>query len=225
MSNQTPDRSHASGTFVPVVAAPFTTSIVNSKAIKSFLRNGPGNYTVGLSNGLAFAEGNAEAALPANFLGIAGATIAPDGESVLVSVFDLSGVPVDPPAFGLEVRSIEEGEGKGPQPPLPAPPAPPVVAPTYLLGWSDHIANGNASQQSVPALVDGVDNSSAGEYEILMLDAAPDVDTVVVCLRELTAGQITQQRTAANIVQVRTFDAAGVLANHAFTVAYYQVPN
>lgn len=50
MSNQTPDRSHASGTFVPEVAPPFTGPVLNSKAISTFVRNSSGNYTIGLSN-------------------------------------------------------------------------------------------------------------------------------------------------------------------------------
>jgi hypothetical protein len=125
MANETPNRVHAGGIFVPVVAEPFTSNILNSQAVQEFTRLGPGQYRITLQRPLAFAEGYPEAGLPANFQGVAGAQLAPDGASVLVTVLSLaSGEPVDPPLVMCTVWSVREGEGEGPSIPLPGIPPP-----------------------------------------------------------------------------------------------------
>lgn len=125
MANETPNRVHAGGIFVPVVAEPFTSNILNSQAVQRFERLGPGQYRITLQRPLAFAEGYPEAGLPANFQGVAGAQLAPDGASVLVSVLSMAtGEPVDPPLVMCTVWSVREGEGEGPSIPLPAIPPP-----------------------------------------------------------------------------------------------------
>lgn len=127
MANETPNRVHAGGLFVPIetVVPPFTSRIVNSQAVQSFERQATGQYLITLQRTLAFSEGYAEAAVPPNFQGIAGAQISEDGTSVLVSVLTLgTGVPVDPPLVSLTVWSVREGEGEGPAIPFPAIPPP-----------------------------------------------------------------------------------------------------
>lgn len=127
MANETPNRVHAGGLFVPTdpIVEPFTTAIVNSQAIQSFQRLATGQYLITLQRTLAFSEGYAEASLPPNFQGIAGAQISEDGATVLVSVLTLgTGIPVDPPIVSLTVWSVREGEGEGPAIGFPAIPPP-----------------------------------------------------------------------------------------------------
>jgi len=127
MANETPNRVHAGGLFVPTdpIVAPFTTAVVNSQGVQSFTRQETGQYLIELQRTLAFSEGYAVAAVPANFQGIAGAQISEDGASVLVTVLTISGgVPVDPPIVSMTVWSVREGEGEGPAIPFPPIPDP-----------------------------------------------------------------------------------------------------
>lgn len=127
MANETPNRVHAGGLFVPTdpIPPPFTSAIVNQQGILSFERLAPGQYLIVLQRALAFHEGYAAAALPPNFQGIAGAQLSQDGASVLITVLTISGgVPVDPPIIGCTVWSVREGEGDGPAIPFPAIPPP-----------------------------------------------------------------------------------------------------
>lgn len=219
MSNQTPDRSHASGKFVPVVALPFTGPVVNSDGVDSFVRNSVGNYTIALTSPLAFAEGIADAKLPANFLGIAGAQIAPDGASVLVTVFDLAGAPADPPIVSLKVTSVEEGEGEGPSPALPAAPVAPLVA-GQLFGWCRVNAAGAIQAQSPAGLVTGVVlAASVFTYTLvagsLLAAMAAELDTV--------AGEHATTVLTDVTGDVLTFDSAGAVADIAHTAFFYRL--
>jgi len=129
MANETPNRVHAGGLFVPTdpVPEPFTSAVVNSQAVQSFERQATGQSLITLQRTLAFSEGYAEASLPPNFQGIAGAQLSEDGATVLVTVLALgTGVPVDPPLVSLTVWAVREGEGVGPAIPFPAIP-PPIV--------------------------------------------------------------------------------------------------
>lgn len=139
VSNETPDRVHAGGQFVPVVALPFTTQIVNQQGIQAFERVAIGQYLLTLQRPLAFAEGYAEAALPANFQAQAAAQISADGLQVVVSVLAMgTGEPIDPPFFACTVWSVQLGRGNGPAPsPAPPPAALPGAgaAPSAQVFW------------------------------------------------------------------------------------------
>lgn len=128
MANETPNRIHAGGLFVPLdpIPPPFTTAVVNQQGIQAFERLGVGQYLITLQRALAFHEGYADAALPANFQAVAGAQISQDGATVLLTVLALAtGVPVDPPLIGCTVWSVREGNGDGPS--VPFPPIPPPI--------------------------------------------------------------------------------------------------
>lgn len=136
MANETPNRVHAGGMFVPVLAAPFPSNILNSQGVQGFTRLSTGQYQIALQRPLAFAEGYAEAAVPANFQAVAGAQLAEDGASVLVTVLALgTGVPVDPPLVSCTVWSVREGEGEGPSIPFPAIPPPIPGGSTSRFAW------------------------------------------------------------------------------------------
>ena len=216
MSNQTPDRSHASGTFVPVVAPPFTSAIVNSNAINSFVRNSEGNYTVTLTRPLAFSEGIVDAKLPANFLGISGAQIAPDGLSVLITVFDLDGDPVDPPTVSLEVTSVEEGAGAGPAPALPGVPA----TSGRLFGWARLDVAGVVQAQSPAALVTGV-ALAASVYTYTL--AAGSLLAAMAAELENAAGEHATNVVAGVTGTVSTFTSAGAAGDLAHTAFFYRL--
>lgn len=233
-SNQTPDRSHASGTFIPVVAPPFTADIVNSNGVRSFDRNGPGNYTVVLAtvgpggeiqgDPLAFAEGIASAELPANFLGICGAQIAPDGLSVLLTVFDLGGKPADPPIISFKVTSVEEGEGKGPEPDLPD--APSVALGLRGLGWASVDADGTILAQTGAVLTVVPNPVGAYDYTLKPGLAAIAALAATVNLGNGSAGQpgyVSSQILSATTAESNIRDTAGVLANRAHFMYFYSL--
>lgn len=223
MSLETPNRSHASGTFVPVLAPPFDDAIVNSNGVKGFTRNGPGNYTVELTRALAFAEGIAEAELPANFLGICGAQIAPDGLTVLVTVFNLQGAPADPPIISFKVTSVEEGEGDGPQPALPAAPVPAGIR---ALGWAHVDADGTILAQTGAVL--SVLRSAEGLYNYVLndglsaiaaLNAMVDIGNGSNGQQGIPNGQITGATTA----DLNMITHAGLAADRAHWMFFYSL--
>lgn len=130
MSNQTADRVHAQGQFVPVVLASFASEVLASKGIAAFQRLSAGQYLITLQQPLAFAEGLCIASLPANAQATAGAQLSTDGATVLITVLQLNdGVPVDPPFVGLTAWAVQEGEGPGPAPAVFPPIPPPIVSP------------------------------------------------------------------------------------------------
>lgn len=138
MANETPNRVHAGGVFVPTetVDPPFTSRLLASQGIQTFTRVDVGQYLLTLQRTLAFSEGYAEGAVPANFQGVAGAQISDDGASVLLTVLSLgTGVPVDPPIVMCTVWSVREGEGPGPSLPFPAIP-PPIPGGAGVTSWN-----------------------------------------------------------------------------------------
>ena len=187
MANETPNRVHAGGLFVPTdpIPEPFTGAIVNQQGIRSFERLAAGQYLIVLQRVLAFHEGYADAALPANFQGIAGAQISEDGASVLITVLTISGgVPVDPPIIGCTVWSVREGEGEGPAIPFPAIP-PPIPGgggefrlafdDTALVGGVLSVAHNLGQRYNSVTVYDGND-------QIIQPDFVTDVDANNVTL-------------------------------------------
>lgn len=190
MANETKNRQHAIGTFVGAepVAAPFTSRIVNAVGVDSFTRNSVGNYTAVLHDAIAFAGATVRADLPANFLGIVGAQLAPDGASVLVTVFDLSGAPADAPLVALEVVSVVQGEGAdGPAPVLPGPPAPGGGG--LLMGWGRCDAAANLQAQSSNGIISGVVVFGLGTFQWDLIAGLPPIAAAVVTLTT-TAGNV-----------------------------------
>lgn len=125
MSLETPNRIHALGIFIPVVAAPFTSQVLASKGVGGFTRTGAGQYLVTLQRQLAFSEGYAVAGVPPNFQGVPGAQLSDDGTQALISVLDLgTGLPIDPPFVTFNAWTVREGEGEGPAIPFPVVPPP-----------------------------------------------------------------------------------------------------
>lgn len=220
MALETIDQVHATGTFIPVIAPPFTTQILNSSGIASFVRDLAGQYTVTLQNPMAFSTGHCAASLPANFPGVAGAQMAPDGVTVLVTVLGLDGVAIDPPSVGLTVRAINQSEGVGPaQDPLPAPPAPGDPGLGALRGWANTSAAGAFVNQSSPFPFSGLAHINAsGLYDYTPV--APFPLAALVTIEGIVASMVAYD-FADPLVQVRTFDAAGVLADRAHTIAIY----
>lgn len=153
MANEIKNRQHAIGIFAPVPAAPFTTPIVSSVGFSSFVRNGPGNYTVGLQEPAQFSTHAPTVGMGANVLGTIGAQVAPDGLSVLVTAFDALGVPFDPSHFELSLGTTRDGVGEGPAPALPAAPTPPAFGAGGLIGWCAVSSAGGILLQSASAPV------------------------------------------------------------------------
>lgn len=146
MANETPNRVHAGGLFVPTdpIVPPFTGAIVNSQGVQAFARLDVGQYQITLQRTLAFHEGYADAAIPANFQGVAGAQISEDGTSVLITVLALgTGEPVDPPIVGCTVWAVREGEGEGPAIPFPAIPPPLPNGSATKDAWFEAETSGN----------------------------------------------------------------------------------
>lgn len=223
MSNQTPDRAHAQGTFVPVVAPPFTGHVLNGKGIRSFIRNSAGNYTVQLDSPLGYNEGHCAARLPANFLGIAGATLAPDGASVLLTCFDLSGAPVDPPTIGLSCPAIEQAAGKGPAPVLPGPPTPPAGDPDYFLGWL-HIALNGAVLQDRYGLLGSVAHPATGTYEVTLAAALANPGQAICQVGFAQVGTTATQFVSDTLERHFIYDAAGTLVDYEHFLFIYTSP-
>ncbi len=211
MAVQAPDRLHAWGKFAPVIAPPFTANIVSSKGIAGFTYNSVGNYTITLEAALAFFAGLEAVELPANFLANGGAQLAPDGASVLVTVFDLGGSPVDPPWFGLSLGAIVEGEGEGPAPALPGPPPPPSLGATLygaiVDGFSPAVAN-----QSQPPWIDTIVNNGVGDNTLTtfpgILDSILDWSVQATPL-DSGATIINVSIPGPNTIDVFTFDSTG----------------
>jgi hypothetical protein len=193
MAAQAPDRTHAWATFVPVDAAPLVAGILNSDGIASFVRNSPGNYTVTLTDPLAFASALASASIPANFLAVCGAQIAPGGAEVLLTAHDLAGAPVDPPWIGLRVSAVREGEGVGPQPALPGPPAPPSSS-GLTLGWVRVKATG-AFTQSASGIVASVAPWAGLPGVSLITLVGGTVAGAVVVSQDLNGGTVVSAGT------------------------------
>ncbi len=125
MSVETPNRIQAQALFAPIVAPPFSDTMIASKGVQHFVRIGVGQYIVVLEQPIAFVEGYALASLPPNSQQIIDAQILPDN-TVFVSVLTLgTGVPVDPPWFSFLVMRWNEGQGTGPT--VPALPIPPPI--------------------------------------------------------------------------------------------------
>lgn len=192
MSNETPNRVHAGGTFVgtAVVGPPFTTRIINQKGILAVNRLGVGQYEVVLQRALAFAEGFAHPALPANFQATAGAQIAPDGLSVLVTVLALgSGAPTDPPVLGVTVWSVSEGEGSGPSIALPPVPPPLPPSPGARFAWFDPQKDSNLGNYRTQQL-SGIANFNFSFVVPDDFGALTSLDLICSPVADIVAGDI-----------------------------------
>lgn len=120
-----PNFVNAAATIVPVVAAPFTTEIVQGRGVASFTRLSAGQYEIVLEVPLGFQEAIPRVSVPANQRFICGAQIVSPG-LVRVSCFSSdTGLPDDPDAVYFTTFAIVEGEGVGPQ--LPLAPVPPPI--------------------------------------------------------------------------------------------------
>lgn len=226
MANEIKNRQHAIGTFVGVepIVAPFTQRIVNAVGVDAFTRNSPGNYTAVLRDAIGLAGATVRADVPANFLGIAGAQIAANGGTVLITVFDLSGVPADPPLISFEVVSVVEGEGPGPAPVLPGPPPPPPpAAASRLLGWVVVNLNGDIQEESVPPLVDGaVGHPATGNYEYTLVAGTPVAAAAISADGSLPTDVTSQVGGVGPLsVSVRTFNGSGAAANRGHSLFFY----
>ncbi len=195
MAHETKNRQHAIGTFVGAepIAPPFTSRIVNASGVDNFTRNSAGNYTAQLHEPVAFADATVRADLPANFLGIVGAQLAPDGGSVLVTSFDLAGAPTDAPLVAMEVVSVVQGEGAdGPAPALPTPPTPPASGGGSLIGWAHLVVNGFMNDQSAENAFTGGANPVTGQYDFSLSPGFP----VVRSATGNTDGPVARQASA-----------------------------
>jgi len=190
MSNEIKNRQHALGIFAPVPAAPFTTPIVSEVGIDTFVRNGAGNYTIGLHDAAQFDMHVVRAALGANVLGSIGAQLAPGGATVLVTVFDALGVPFDPAYFDLTVDTVRDGEGVGPSPAFPAVPTPPAFGGGFLFGWCSVGAGIGAPilAQSSNNPVQGVVHPAVtGQYDYTLNAGMPALAAVSAISNGVTA--------------------------------------
>ena len=220
MAHETKNRQHALGSFVPVVALPFTRQILNGDGIDGFVRNSAGNYTIALTDAIGFAGAQATASLPPNFLGIAGAQIAQDGASVLVTVFDLSGAPADPPLFSMVVRSVVQGEGSGPAPPLPGPPAPPSSA-SFLMGWGQVDINANLIAQT--GLLQSTNKIGGGAYGWTLVPGLATLSAMGSQMSTMGAGVILAEVLTGATARTLTRNMAGNVTDLGHTAYFYSL--
>lgn len=220
MSNEIKNRQHAIGTFVAAetVALPFTQRIVNGVGVDSFVRNSVGNYTAKLHEPIGFGGATIRAGLPANFAGNCGAQLSQDGTNVLLTVFDILGLPADAPLVTLEVVSVIEGEGSGPSPALPNPPTPVVVPQLTLLGWLT--ATGGGSIVAQRGGVTAIAVNGAGDYTVThaagtVLSLSATVDSIS------TLGFACATILSATTIGVKVNNGSNVPTNLNYFVQFY----
>lgn len=220
MANEIKNRQHAEGQFVgsETVEAPFTQRIISAVGIDSFVRNSAGNYTAVLRDAIGFSGAAVRASLPANFPGSCGAQLSQDGATVLVTVFDGAGAPADSPFVSLEVVNVVAGQEVGPAGELPTPPAGPHPALT-LLGWCQ--TDSAAAIVSQTGLVESVTIGDLGRFKYILFDALEVRALSVQLVMDGITGGTTAINTSPGIVDVLTFNIAGVEASYAHWVCFY----